>query len=135
VSLMSFSVLIMIAHLAVDMGAIFENSKIDSKKVHELDAMSKKVRELDAMLHGYDVLIVGAGLSGGVIAERHTARGDRVLVMDKRTHIGGNCYDYVEGSYIFHKSFPHLYHSEACHKQAIPAYALTSTARTYSTRT
>jgi monoamine oxidase len=125
-SLISFVVLITFAHFAVDMGALFEKGKTDSKKVRELDAMA---------LQGYDVLIVGAGLSGGVIAERHTARGDRVLVMDKRTHIGGNCYDYVEGSYIFHKSFTHLYHSEACHKQAIPAYALTSTARTYSTRT
>jgi UDP-galactopyranose mutase len=44
-----------------------------------------------------DILIVGAGLSGAVIAE-HYARilKQRVLIIDKRLHIGGNCHDYID---------------------------------------
>lgn len=44
-----------------------------------------------------DIFVVGAGLSGAVIAE-HYARVHklRVLVIDKRPHIGGNCHDYVD---------------------------------------
>ena len=42
-------------------------------------------------------LIVGCGLSGAVIAERlATQSNSRVLIIDKRDHIGGNCYDYVD---------------------------------------
>ena len=45
----------------------------------------------------YDVCIVGAGLSGAVIAERYASVLDKTsLVMDVRTHIGGNCYDFTE---------------------------------------
>jgi UDP-galactopyranose mutase len=40
-----------------------------------------------------DILIVGSGLSGSVLAERFATMGKRVLVIDKRDHIGGNCYD------------------------------------------
>ena len=40
-------------------------------------------------------LVVGAGLSGCVMAERIASQlGDKVLVIDRRTHIGGNVYDY-----------------------------------------
>ena len=52
-------------------------------------------------MHGisdtYDLVIVGAGLSGAVIAEQASKRsGLKSLVIDKRNHIGGNCYDYVD---------------------------------------
>lgn len=40
----------------------------------------------------YDLLVVGGGLFGSVIAHNATSRGKRVLVVDKRDHIGGNCY-------------------------------------------
>lgn len=42
----------------------------------------------------YDYLIVGAGFSGSVLAERLQSIGKKVLVIDRRKHIGGNCYDY-----------------------------------------
>ena len=46
-------------------------------------------------LSDYDVIIVGCGLSGIVTAERFVSvMNKRVLVIDKRDHIGGNCYDY-----------------------------------------
>ena len=45
----------------------------------------------------YDVCIAGAGLSGAVLAERYaTQMGKTVLVVEKRDHIGGNCYDYID---------------------------------------
>jgi len=58
------------------------------------------------------IIIVGAGLSGAVIAERcATVLGKKVIVIDKRPHIAGNCYDYINddgimiskyGAHIFH---------------------------------
>jgi len=61
----------------------------------------------------YDVCIAGAGLSGAVIAERYASQLDqRVIIVDKRDHIGGNCYDYIDeetgirvskyGAHLFH---------------------------------
>ena len=45
----------------------------------------------------YDLVIVGAGLSGSVIAEQASKRsGLRSLVIDRRNHIGGNCFDYID---------------------------------------
>ena len=43
---------------------------------------------------GFDWLVVGAGLSGATLAERIASRlGERVLVVDRRTHVAGNAYD------------------------------------------
>ena len=45
----------------------------------------------------YDIIIVGAGLSGSVFAEQaSTRKGLTSLIIEKRDHIGGNCYDYVD---------------------------------------
>ena len=45
----------------------------------------------------YNLVIVGAGLSGSVVAERASKMlGLKSLVIDKRDHIGGNCYDYID---------------------------------------
>ena len=42
-------------------------------------------------------LVVGCGLSGATIAKRiASCLNERVIIIDKREHIGGNCYDYVE---------------------------------------
>ena len=58
----------------------------------------------------YDYLIVGAGLYGAVFARQATDAGKKVLVIDKRSHIGGNIYTetvedihvHVYGAHIFH---------------------------------
>jgi len=63
----------------------------------------------------YDYLIVGAGFAGSVLAER-LARVDnkRVLIIDKRNHIGGNAYDhYDEAGILVHKYGPHIFHTNS----------------------
>jgi UDP-galactopyranose mutase len=46
-----------------------------------------------------EVIVVGAGISGCVMAERYASTvGKRVLVVEKRAHIGGNCYDFVDAA-------------------------------------
>ncbi len=62
----------------------------------------------------YDYIIVGAGFAGAVLAERiATQLNKKVLVLDKRSHIGGNCYDEVdESGVIVHTYGPHLFHTD-----------------------
>jgi UDP-galactopyranose mutase len=63
----------------------------------------------------FDYLIVGAGFAGGVLAERLASQEDaRVLVIDKRAHIGGNAYDYYDDAGILiHKYGPHIFHTNS----------------------
>jgi len=60
-----------------------------------------------------DYIIVGAGLAGTVMAERiATQLNKKVLIIEKRDHIGGNCYDYKdENNILVHKYGPHLFHT------------------------
>jgi len=59
----------------------------------------------------YDYLIVGSGLFGAVCARELTNRGKKCLVIDKRDHIGGNCYtENVDGINV-HKYGPHIFHT------------------------
>ena len=62
----------------------------------------------------FDYIVVGAGLSGCVIAERiASVLGKKVLIIEKRNHIGGNCYDYIdENGIVVHKYGPHLFHTD-----------------------
>ena len=63
----------------------------------------------------YDFLIVGAGLSGAVLAERLASKeGKKVLLVDKRSHIGGNTFDYFNSDGILiHKYGPHIFHTNS----------------------
>lgn len=58
-------------------------------------------------------MVVGAGISGLTIAERiASVLNERVLVIEKRPHIGGNCYDfYNEDGILIHKYGPHIFHT------------------------
>ncbi len=62
----------------------------------------------------FDYLIVGAGFSGSVLAERIASQlNKKVLVVDRREHIGGNCYDYYNDNQILvHKYGPHIFHTQ-----------------------
>jgi len=60
------------------------------------------------------VLIVGSGLSGAVIAERLASiLNVKVTIIEKRNHIGGNCYDYIdlETGILINKYGAHLFHT------------------------
>lgn len=59
----------------------------------------------------YDYLIVGAGLFGSVCARELTDAGKRVLVVEKRSHIGGNCYTEKIGGINVHRYGAHIFHT------------------------
>jgi UDP-galactopyranose mutase len=63
----------------------------------------------------YDYLIVGAGFAGSVMAERiATQLNKRVLIVEKRNHIGGNTYDeYDNHGILIHKYGPHIFHTNS----------------------
>src|SRR6187399_1627540 len=63
----------------------------------------------------FDYLVVGAGFAGAVIAERLASQaGKKVLIIDKRNHIGGNTYDYYNNEGILvHLYGPHIFHTNS----------------------
>lgn len=63
----------------------------------------------------YDYLIVGAGFAGSVLAERLASQhGAKVLLIDRRDHIGGNAYDEPnEAGILYHKYGPHIFHTNS----------------------
>ena len=63
----------------------------------------------------FDYLIVGAGFAGSVLAERLASQHDaRVLLIDRRPHIGGNAYDEPNAAGIlYHKYGPHIFHTNS----------------------
>ena len=62
----------------------------------------------------YDTLIVGAGLAGLVMAERLARiNNEKVLIIEQRDHIGGNCYDFYNNDGILvHQYGPHIFHTD-----------------------
>lgn len=81
--------------------------------------MDKATREIaDAAgrgADGFDTLVVGAGFAGAVLAERLArVAGQRVLVVDKRPHIGGNAYDCHDAAGVLvHPYGPHIFHTNS----------------------
>jgi UDP-galactopyranose mutase len=61
----------------------------------------------------FDYVIVGAGFTGSIMAEQITSVSDKkVLIIEKRNHIAGNCFDYKdENNILIHKYGPHLFHT------------------------
>ena len=86
---------------------------------HLLQPSAAAKPKLDLGLKDYDVLIVGAGLSGTIFADllaRYMNK--RVYVIDRRDHIGGNCFDYRNedgllvsryGAHLFHTHYDHVW--------------------------
>ncbi len=62
----------------------------------------------------FDYLIVGAGLAGATLAERLAQSEKKVLMVDKRNHIGGNTYDFFnDDGILVHKYGPHIFHTNS----------------------
>jgi UDP-galactopyranose mutase len=63
----------------------------------------------------FDFLVVGAGFAGAVMAERLASQANkRVLIVDKRPHIGGNTFDHFNADGILvHKYGPHIFHTNS----------------------
>ena len=79
----------------------------------------RKAAGAPAILKGdtpdYDVLVVGAGFAGSVLAERLASdAGQRVLLIDRREHVAGNAYDEQDAAGILiHRYGPHIFHTNS----------------------
>ncbi|MFN6561277.1 MAG: UDP-galactopyranose mutase [Nostoc sp. ChiSLP01] len=84
-------------------------------KAHSKGAVGKQAPNIITRDYVFDYLVVGAGFSGSVIAERlATQSGKKVLIVDKRNHIGGNAYDhYDEHGILVHRYGPHIFHTNS----------------------
>lgn len=73
------------------------------------------VRLTPLSTHLFDFLIVGAGFAGSVLAERLASGSDkRVLVVDRRAHVGGNASDaYDDAGILVHRYGPHIFHTNS----------------------
>ncbi|NMB92446.1 MAG: UDP-galactopyranose mutase [Parcubacteria group bacterium] len=61
----------------------------------------------------HSILIIGAGITGITLAERFANFNYRVTIIDKRDHIGGNCYDYKDkDGFLIQKYGPHIFHTK-----------------------
>lgn len=59
-----------------------------------------------------EIIIIGAGISGAVLAERYAAAGKRILILEQRDHIGGNCFDFIDNNGILVSKYgAHLFHT------------------------
>lgn len=63
----------------------------------------------------YDMMVVGAGFAGAVMAERlATDAGKRVLVVDRRPHVAGNAFDRLDDAgVLIHQYGPHIFHTNS----------------------
>ena len=86
------------------------------------DTVASVVRDFSVRSHRaiklgdhYDYLIVGAGFAGSVLAERlAVGMSKKVLVIDRRPHIGGNAFDhYNDDGILVHKYGPHIFHTNS----------------------
>ena len=64
---------------------------------------------------GFDWLVVGAGFAGATLAERIASqRNERVLVVDRRSHVAGNAFDHLdEAGLLVHRYGPHIFHTNS----------------------
>jgi UDP-galactopyranose mutase len=82
----------------------------------------------------FDVLVVGAGFAGSVFAERLASQaGKRVLIVDRRPHIGGNAYDcHDDAGLLIHAYGPHIFHTNS--KEVFDYLSQFTTWRSYQHR-
>ena len=61
----------------------------------------------------YDYLIVGSGFFGSICAHELNKTGKKILVIDSRNHIGGNCYTENKDGINVHTYGPHIFHTNS----------------------
>ena len=61
----------------------------------------------------YDLLVVGAGMYGSCFARLASDLGKRVLLIDRRDHVGGNCYTETRDGIHIHRYGPHIFHTSS----------------------
>ena len=61
----------------------------------------------------YNTIVIGAGIAGAVVARQLAEKGNhRVLILEQRDHIGGNCYDKKDTyGVLIHEYGPHIFHT------------------------
>lgn len=66
------------------------------------------------MMKSRKILIVGAGFSGAVIGRKLAEQGHQIHIIDRRTHIAGNCYDARDEKtdVMVHTYGPHIFHTD-----------------------
>ena len=80
----------------------------------ELRQRGRALRKVGYDMRGVDWLIVGAGMTGAVVAERIASQLEQsVLVIDRRPHIGGNAYDHPDHGMLVHQYGPHIFHTNS----------------------
>ena len=61
----------------------------------------------------YDVIVVGAGTAGCTVARKLAEQNKKVLILEKKSHIGGNCYDQTDSyGVLIHVYGPHIFHTD-----------------------
>lgn len=61
----------------------------------------------------YDAVIIGCGLTGSVVAHHLAEQGQKVIILERRDHIGGNMYDFTdEHGFLVQKYGPHTFHTK-----------------------
>ncbi len=62
----------------------------------------------------YQILVIGCGITGSTIARELAEKGKKVLIIDRRNHIGGNMYDYIDEKtdIVVQKYGPHTFHTK-----------------------
>jgi UDP-galactopyranose mutase len=94
------------------MSALIDARLLASRPVHPIVSPTRWPPEDPAR---YDVMVVGAGFAGAVMAERLASQlGKRVLVVDRRPHVGGNAFDrYDDAGLLIHQYGPHIFHTNS----------------------
>jgi UDP-galactopyranose mutase len=104
--------------IANRMEDLIQQGQREPKVIHldgAADAAVKNGTKSAKKPRAFDYLIVGAGFAGSVLAERLASQaGKKVLVIDKRPHVGGNAFDhYNDAGVLVHKYGPHIFHTNS----------------------